>query len=436
LPAGTRGTIVSALPLAGENGVVAKYAVQHYPRPACGRAFGPLALDQTLRFCRQLAARLAEPSCDYQGPLFLTTPPADSESHTNALVLLGAYLVFDLGWSATHISDVLGGKETRRKFACSWTKKANLDAQMFMPVQFCWEGFELAHQCGWLDTACLSDDVSTDLACKQYDRMVATYDASWIIPGELLVSADPVTTVHDPNPETFTHIFPAEDAGEEDDDCGSEGTPDPPSISPIKSPSNSVSDSVATVCKTYPDYLTKSKAKHDVQNKSFIAFLQDCDVALMVRANMMIEPGMPAQSYEGTALAGHGIKHEDIPFGDRHGALPGRSDVARLLKVSRAVAEDHRAMLVHCKGGFGRSAVLACCAAIDRYDVPGRALLGWVRIARPGSINTPEQEQFLCSMKGAADVSRFAGLQAPMSSQSCNNGASEMVGCRPGCSVM
>lgn len=71
------------------------------------------------------------------------------------------------------------------------------------------------------------------------------------------------------------------------------------------------------------------------------------------------------------------------------------------------------AILVHCKGGFGRSVVLAACLAIERVDISGAAALGLFRIMRPGAITTRRQEIFLTSFKGSADVRRFAKLPLP-----------------------
>merc|ERR1719188_2778471 len=73
-------------------------------------------------------------------------------------------------------------------------------------------------------------------------------------------------------------------------------------------------------------------------------------------------------------------------------------------------SEGYGAILVHCKGGFGRSVVLSCILLIHMFDVPGRSVLGWSRIARPGAITTPEQEAFLCKLRGRADLQKRVGM--------------------------
>jgi hypothetical protein len=189
--------------------------------------------------------------------------------------------------------------------------------------------------------------------------------------------------------------------------------------------------SVETVCKEYqlPVIMTEKKT----QGKSFSDFLQESEVALMVRCNFPYEPGMPRKElgYSADRLRDYGVNHMDIQFVDKDGGLPARRHVAAMIRAGAPVIEaDAGAVLVHCKGGFGRSVVLACCLMIHTYDVSGRALLGWMRIARPGAITTPQQEEFLMSLKGQADVDRFAGIY-----QEANDEDAARTACRVGCTV-
>jgi hypothetical protein len=399
--------------------------------------------------------------------MFLITLPGDSKTRMNASVLLGAFLVLCRQWSADQVFEVLGSEEGNFKFVCSW---ASSPLAATMPIKFCWEGLEIAQQHGWIDAnGMLEDDLLTDLWCSMYRRMVTTYDASWIVPGKLMVSSDPVTTVNDPNPQTFTELWPSEtrcasyndlvalDRVETEDTppdawCRSISysltgvdavDPDEPlsqSCSTVDLPFFSLhgtrqdtdntaaqcvkkypnaedrESSVETVCKDYgalcADMKTVSAKAQQSTTESFAGFLQSCGVSLVIRTNYSDERGMPAPSYDGDKLLELGIRHEDIQFADKNGGLPDRSCVASLLQACPADEDElEGAVLIHCKGGFGRSVMLACCHLIHTYNVPGRALLGWVRIARPGAITTPQQEEFLISMNGREDVLRFAGLQ-------------------------
>jgi cell division cycle 14 len=167
--------------------------------------------------------------------------------------------------------------------------------------------------------------------------------------------------------------------------------------------------SVDTVCKDYQQFGCPSPSKR-TEPLSFVSFLSECGVNMVIRANFSQEQGMVKPSYDANMLRRVGINHCEVPYVDKEGALPRNKDVAKVIRMCQEDAGRDGAVLIHCKGGFGRSMILACMVVMCRYDVPGRALLGWVRMARPGSINTPEQEQFLCLFEGRDDVLRFAGL--------------------------
>lgn len=469
LPAGRKGSLINALLLCSEDGQVAKYEVHHYDVGCV--AYGPFSLSQTIRFCRKLRRQLQIRDVEQEGPIILTTAGKAEERAVGA-VLLGAFLAFCHNWSAKQIRENLGSREAKQKFPCSWARMVQPDADLVMTVQCCWEGFEEAWKHGWLDRHCLNDDLLMDIACQKYDDMVATYDAAWLVPNELLVSSDPVTTLSDPNPETCMCMLPSEKGIEHkvsktdsvahggammtsmtmrraSESTGkacatpqsftseistTTGTCEPPCMVHEDSDEESDTDSVCTVNKDYKTNVSTEPLSQSSQGKSYVEFLLECRVELVVRANYRQESGMMQPSYDGSALAPFGIKHEDVQVLDKHGGLPKREDVARVLKMSRDSDQGQGAILFHCKGGFGRSVVLACCILIVRYNVSGRALLGWVRVARPGSITTPQQERFLCSLSGAADVLRYAELKAGETESSGTTGSSS--GCRPGCTVM
>jgi protein-tyrosine phosphatase len=46
---------------------------------------------------------------------------------------------------------------------------------------------------------------------------------------------------------------------------------------------------------------------------------------------------------------------------------------------------------VHCKAGLGRTGTLIGCYAMKHFKFPAAAFIGWIRIARPGSILGPQQ---------------------------------------------
>lgn len=70
-------------------------------------------------------------------------------------------------------------------------------------------------------------------------------------------------------------------------------------------------------------------------------------------------------------------------------------------KLSSLLAEGGR-LVVHCRGGLGRAGMVASLMLIEQGVAPGDALQR-VRLARPGAVETREQERFVL----AASASEF-----------------------------
>ena len=52
---------------------------------------------------------------------------------------------------------------------------------------------------------------------------------------------------------------------------------------------------------------------------------------------------------------------------------------------------------MHCKAGLGRTGSLIALYIMKHIGFPPADFIGWIRIARPGSILGPQQ-QYLCNM--------------------------------------
>lgn len=97
--------------------------------------------------------------------------------------------------------------------------------------------------------------------------------------------------------------------------------------------------------------------------------------------------------------AARGIEVARFPIPD--GAVPASMPalaglVARILSAHRA----GRTVVLHCRGGLGRTGLVAACALVALGAATAEEAVLAVRRARPGTIETLEQEQW---------VQRFAG---------------------------
>jgi len=361
------------------------------------------------------------------GAVALTTPKGNRTYRLNALVLLGGYLILKQGWSAKRLAGALGATSAGAKFACSWSRSESPESESVMSVQHCWDGLEMAVERSWLTAACVEDDAKLQQFVARYYLRAICFDATWIIPGLLMVSSDPTTVVYDPNPATCKRLLPVgrEDAAPaKTSACRGEPAARLSRVSSEAGPRSSTFSqcTLDTVCKEYNEnYEDALPCDPSMSPGDVATFLEQGAVGILVRANFDNEDGMKKPSYGDGAFQSFGVEQVNIRVVDTHGGLPKPEDVASLIQVCELfmnpAATARPAVLVHCKGGFGRSVIFAACLAVHCFDIPGHcfdipgaAFLGWARIARPGAITTRKQECFLTSLKGRADVLRFAKL--------------------------
>lgn len=127
----------------------------------------------------------------------------------------------------------------------------------------------------------------------------------------------------------------------------------------------------------------------------YVPIFQKLGVTLAVRLNK------PA--YDKKKFTSKGIKHLDLQFID---GTPPPDDIAE--KWMQEAEKERGAIAIHCKAGLGRTGSLIGLYCMKHFGFPAAAFIGWIRIARPGSILGPQQnylnqiESRYMAMGGAA----------------------------------
>ncbi|CAD7934658.1 unnamed protein product [Amoebophrya sp. A120] len=130
-----------------------------------------------------------------------------------------------------------------------------------------------------------------------------------------------------------------------------------------------------------------------IDTYGYPAFTPEDYVPIFRNANVSTVVRLNKEQYDAARFTMNGIKHVDMFFPD--GSCPPRDIVNRFLRLAES---EPAALAVHCKAGLGRTGTLIGLYAQKHYKFPGRAYIGWNRIARPGAILGPQQ-QYLCDME-------------------------------------
>lgn len=110
----------------------------------------------------------------------------------------------------------------------------------------------------------------------------------------------------------------------------------------------------------------------------YVPIFKNMGVNLVVRLNK--------PQYDKTKFTKGGVKHLDLYFLD--GSTPPDDIVDKFLE---AVEKEKGGIAIHCKAGLGRTGSLIALYCMKHYGFPPAAFIGWIRIARPGSILGPQQ---------------------------------------------
>lgn len=116
--------------------------------------------------------------------------------------------------------------------------------------------------------------------------------------------------------------------------------------------------------------------------EDYVPIFKKMNVGLVVRLNK--------PQYDKTKFTKNGIKHLDLYFLD--GTSPPDEIVTKFLQHAE---QEQKAIAIHCKAGLGRTGSLIALYCMKHFGFPPAPFIGWIRIARPGSILGPQQQYLL-----------------------------------------
>jgi len=132
------------------------------------------------------------------------------------------------------------------------------------------------------------------------------------------------------------------------------------------------------------------------------------------------EEGEMSYSLEDARALGLRVVHEPVP----DFRWPSLQQLFKVAELVSSAAEAGERVLIHCRGGVGRSATYAAGYLVYRYRVSARSAVAYVRTLRPGAVEHPGQEAVLRAMEAVlsleppqrsrllalGDLARLAGM--------------------------
>ena len=153
--------------------------------------FGPFNMSSTIRFVEQLQDEITacmEKACNQ----LVYAVPETSRSFSNAVMLLGSYLIL--------IEGLTPNQAIGRFVGINWEEMEDFRDATHQPADFgltlmdCWSGLYRGKQCGWIDRP--SDDVSSfwgeiDVEQYEHDESPLNGDMTEVVPNKLIAFRGP-----------------------------------------------------------------------------------------------------------------------------------------------------------------------------------------------------------------------------------------------------
>jgi len=314
---------------------------------------------------------------DVASPSNMVTFHMSEAKCANGALLAGAVLVLSQGTSATDAwAMLLGACPTPASDpALAWDRFPSIFAPEIsassLTLVDCLSGLEAARDHGWLDYR------SFDLEAWQLLRR--KFDASWLIPGEILGMGCPIATSRNPS------------------------FPDLLSVKDVPLPASPNSD-------TSPWSESTVASADDLLEDNFASLLARSRVGCLVRLCADREC-RDMCAYRDLTTQVPAMVAETLTFPD--GAAPPGETVAEFSKLCEELS-GVQAVAVHCMAGLGRTGTIVGAYMVDHYGISGKAAYGWLRLCRPGAIQTPAQERFMRA-RGHARRKKGPGILAAAS---------------------
>lgn len=95
-------------------------------------------------------------------------------------------------------------------------------------------------------------------------------------------------------------------------------------------------------------------------------------------------------------IAEHGLQYLHLPVPDFH--PPTLQQAEQFISFAKKQRNAGRRIAAHCRGGYGRTGTMLACYLISQ-GATAEAAIEQIRESRPGSIETRQQERFVCDFE-------------------------------------